>query len=172
VLILNDHDTGYPFAVLESSIISATRTAESAALAADRLSRGRIRPTRVGFIGTGLIARYIHAFLAVDHVGRGQQDLRREVAQRHVQHQRVVGEPAHLVHVRPGGDGGEHDQVAAADQRLGGAVHGRTRALQLAAETRGTVRRKVVCTPISSNAHPVPTSSTASKADTSPHLVE
>ena len=64
VLILNDHDTGYPFAVLESSIISATRTAASAALAADWLSRGRGRPTRVGFIGTGLIARYIHTFLA------------------------------------------------------------------------------------------------------------
>ena len=64
VLILNDHDTGYPFAVLESSIISATRTAASAALGADRLSRGRTRPSRVGFIGTGLIARYIHTFLA------------------------------------------------------------------------------------------------------------
>ena len=64
VLILNDHDTGYPFAVLESSIISATRTAASAALAADRLSRGRQRPTRVGFVGTGLIARYIHTYLA------------------------------------------------------------------------------------------------------------
>jgi ornithine cyclodeaminase len=63
VLILNDHDTGYPFACLESSIISATRTAASAALAADRLSRGRPRPTRVGFFGTGLIARYIHTFL-------------------------------------------------------------------------------------------------------------
>ncbi|MFH9674910.1 2,3-diaminopropionate biosynthesis protein SbnB [Streptomyces sp. NPDC017405] len=64
VLILNDHDTGYPFACLESSVISATRTAASAALAADRLSRGRPRPTRVGFCGTGLIARYIHTFLA------------------------------------------------------------------------------------------------------------
>jgi 2,3-diaminopropionate biosynthesis protein SbnB len=64
VLILNDHDTGYPFACLESSIISATRTAASAALAADRLSRGRTRPTRVGFFGVGLIARYIHTFLA------------------------------------------------------------------------------------------------------------
>ncbi|MFI2203361.1 2,3-diaminopropionate biosynthesis protein SbnB [Streptomyces sp. NPDC020192] len=63
VLILNDHDTGYPFACLESSIISATRTAASAALAADWLSRGRTRPTRVGFFGTGLIARYIHTFL-------------------------------------------------------------------------------------------------------------
>ena len=64
VLILNDPETGYPFACLESSIISATRTAASAALAADWLSRDRPRPTRVGFFGTGLIARYIHTFLA------------------------------------------------------------------------------------------------------------
>ncbi|MEU6592391.1 2,3-diaminopropionate biosynthesis protein SbnB [Streptomyces sp. NPDC046881] len=64
VLILNDHDTGYPFACLESSVISATRTAASAALAADWLSRTRTRPRRVGFFGTGLIARYIHTFLA------------------------------------------------------------------------------------------------------------
>ena len=64
VLILNSHDTGYPFACLESSIISATRTAASAASAADWFSRGRRRPTRVGFFGAGLIARYIHTFLA------------------------------------------------------------------------------------------------------------
>ena len=64
VLILNDHDTGYPFACLESSIISATRTAALAASAADWLSRGQRRPRRVGFFGVGLIARYIHTFLA------------------------------------------------------------------------------------------------------------
>ncbi len=64
VLILNDHDTGYPFACMESSIISATRTAAMAAMAADWFSRGRERPTRVGFFGVGLIARYIHTFLA------------------------------------------------------------------------------------------------------------
>jgi N-[(2S)-2-amino-2-carboxyethyl]-L-glutamate dehydrogenase len=64
VLILNDHETGYPFACLEASIISATRTAASAALAADWLTRDRPRPTRIGFVGTGLIARYIHTFLA------------------------------------------------------------------------------------------------------------
>lgn len=63
VLILNDHSTGYPFACLEASIISATRTAASAALAADHLSRHRARPTRIGFVGTGLIARYVHTFL-------------------------------------------------------------------------------------------------------------
>jgi 2,3-diaminopropionate biosynthesis protein SbnB len=64
VLILNDHDTGYPLACLESSIISATRTAASAALAADRLTREHGRPARVGFFGVGLIARYIHMYLA------------------------------------------------------------------------------------------------------------
>jgi 2,3-diaminopropionate biosynthesis protein SbnB len=74
VLILNGHDTGYPFVCLESSIISATRTAASAALAADWLSRDRPRPTRVGFFGTGLIARYIHSYLkgtgwTFDHIG-------------------------------------------------------------------------------------------------------
>jgi N-[(2S)-2-amino-2-carboxyethyl]-L-glutamate dehydrogenase len=64
VLILNDHDTGYPFACMEASVISATRTAASAAAAADWLSRGRSRPTRIGFFGVGLIARYIHTYLA------------------------------------------------------------------------------------------------------------
>jgi 2,3-diaminopropionate biosynthesis protein SbnB len=64
VLILNDHVTGYPFACLEASIISATRTAAMAVSAADWLSRGRPRPRRVGFFGAGLIGRYVHAFLA------------------------------------------------------------------------------------------------------------
>jgi 2,3-diaminopropionate biosynthesis protein SbnB len=63
VLILNDHDTGYPFACLESSIISATRTAAMATLGAEWLSRGRRRPRSIGFFGTGLIARYVHTFL-------------------------------------------------------------------------------------------------------------
>lgn len=63
VLVLNDHDTGYPLACMESSIISAARTAASAASAADRLSRGRARPARLGFVGAGLIARYIHTYL-------------------------------------------------------------------------------------------------------------
>ncbi|MFE5942846.1 2,3-diaminopropionate biosynthesis protein SbnB [Streptomyces sp. NPDC056480] len=64
VLILNDPATGYPYACMESSVISAARTAASAAAAAQRLGRGRPRPTRVGFVGTGLIARYIHTYLS------------------------------------------------------------------------------------------------------------
>ncbi|MFD9721159.1 2,3-diaminopropionate biosynthesis protein SbnB [Streptomyces sp. NPDC059076] len=63
VLILNDHDTGYPFACLESSIISATRTAASAALAAAALTEPDSRPRRIGFFGAGLIARYVHEYL-------------------------------------------------------------------------------------------------------------
>lgn len=63
VLILNDPATGYPLACLESSIISAARTAASAALAARELSAHRGRPRRVGFVGTGLIARFIHSYL-------------------------------------------------------------------------------------------------------------
>jgi ornithine cyclodeaminase len=64
VLILNDPHTGFPYACLEASVISASRTAAMAAIAADELSRGRPRPNRVTFFGTGLIARYIHTFLA------------------------------------------------------------------------------------------------------------
>jgi 2,3-diaminopropionate biosynthesis protein SbnB len=63
VLVLNDPDTGYPYACMEASIISASRTAALAASAADWLTRGRGRPSRVGFVGAGLIARYVHTYL-------------------------------------------------------------------------------------------------------------
>lgn len=69
VLILNDPRTGYPIACLEASVISAVRTAASAALAADWLTRQRGRPATVGFIGAGLIARFTHTYL----VGAGWQ---------------------------------------------------------------------------------------------------
>src|SRR5436309_3448824 len=63
VLVLNNCETGYPFAILESSIISAARTAASAALAAHWLN-GQSRHARsLGIIGTGFIARYVYEFL-------------------------------------------------------------------------------------------------------------
>ncbi|GAA2161197.1 2,3-diaminopropionate biosynthesis protein SbnB [Actinomadura napierensis] len=85
VLILNDAETGYPFACLESSIISAARTAASASLAAATLADKRgDRPRRVGFIGVGLIARYIHTYLAGNGFAfdeLGIHDLSREHAE-------------------------------------------------------------------------------------------
>src|SRR2546426_8877461 len=63
VLVLNSYDTGYPFAILESSIISAARTAASAALAAYWLSGRSRRAHSLGIVGTGFIARYVYEFL-------------------------------------------------------------------------------------------------------------
>ncbi|WP_406728654.1 2,3-diaminopropionate biosynthesis protein SbnB [Streptomyces sp. GD-15H] len=62
VLLLNDAATGYPYACLEGSIISAVRTAASAAVAVRHLAVDR-RPATVGFFGTGFIARYLHMYL-------------------------------------------------------------------------------------------------------------
>jgi ornithine cyclodeaminase len=56
VLILNDASTGYPLACLEASLISATRTAASAALAAESISPNPFEGT-LAIIGTGIIAR-------------------------------------------------------------------------------------------------------------------
>ena len=61
VLILNDYETGCPFAVLESAAISAARTAASAALAATALLPDA--PVTVGVVGTGHIARTICHYL-------------------------------------------------------------------------------------------------------------
>lgn len=63
VLVLNSYDTGYPFAILESSIISAARTAASAVLAAYWLNGQSRRAHTLGIVGTGFIARYIYDFL-------------------------------------------------------------------------------------------------------------
>ena len=56
VQILNDATTGYPLACLEASLISATRTAASAALAAEHISPAPFEGT-LSVIGTGVIAR-------------------------------------------------------------------------------------------------------------------
>jgi ornithine cyclodeaminase len=56
VLILNDATTGYPLACIEASLISATRTAASAALAAEHISPNPFEGT-LSVVGTGVIAR-------------------------------------------------------------------------------------------------------------------
>src|SRR3954467_4398477 len=56
VLILNDATTGYPLACIEASLISATRTAASAALAAEHISLAPFEGS-LSVIGTGVIAR-------------------------------------------------------------------------------------------------------------------
>lgn len=63
VLVLNNYENGYPFAILESSIISAARTAASAALAAHWLNGQSHRAHSLGIVGTGFIARYVYDFL-------------------------------------------------------------------------------------------------------------
>src|SRR5213594_4841969 len=63
VLVLNSYETGYPFAILESSIISAARTAASAALAAHWLNGRSRRAHSLGIVATGFIARHVYEFL-------------------------------------------------------------------------------------------------------------
>lgn len=61
-LILNSTQTGHTKAIMESSIISAKRTAASAAIGAEQL-KGYQKLTTLGLIGTGLINFEIVRFL-------------------------------------------------------------------------------------------------------------
>ena len=56
VLILNDAETGYPLACMEASLISSTRTAASAVLAAEHITPSPFEGT-LSIVGTGVIAR-------------------------------------------------------------------------------------------------------------------
>ncbi|MDH6438065.1 2,3-diaminopropionate biosynthesis protein SbnB [Streptomyces sp. SAI-144] len=62
-LLLNDYETGYPFACLEASQISSARTAASAVLGAEELTGGRTAQ-RICLVGAGVIARNIAEFFA------------------------------------------------------------------------------------------------------------
>jgi len=84
VLILNDATTGYPIGCIEASLISATRTAASAALAAENISPTPFEGT-LSIIGTGIIARTVVEWLlfrnwAFDRVNL--YDLNRQEAER------------------------------------------------------------------------------------------
>ena len=103
VIVLNDPDNGYPFACLETSVISATRTAASAALAAGALLRPGLDAPRVGFVGTGLIARYVHTYLHA-----AGWDLA-EVGVHDVTAQHAAGFAAHVT--RSGGKAQVHTDV-------------------------------------------------------------
>jgi 2,3-diaminopropionate biosynthesis protein SbnB len=61
VLLLNDLDTGYPFACLEAAQISAARTAASAVLGAEQLHGSR-HAGKLAVVGAGVISRNILEF--------------------------------------------------------------------------------------------------------------
>lgn len=62
VLILNKAETGYPFACMEASIISAARTAASAVSGAFHVNGKTHSVPQLGLIGAGLIGRFIMEF--------------------------------------------------------------------------------------------------------------
>lgn len=89
VLLLNDPQTGYPMACLESSIISAARTAASAASALKHLSGEDPGDGTVAVIGCGLISRYVVDFLLASGVPVGRlvlHDLQPSYAQALARH--------------------------------------------------------------------------------------
>lgn len=72
VVILNDRETGYPYACLEGAQISAVRTAASAVSGAYWLNGQSRKAGSVGFVGAGVIARNIARMLAVEGWDIGQ----------------------------------------------------------------------------------------------------
>jgi len=76
VLVLNNAETGYPFALLEASRISSARTAASAVLGAYWLSGRLRRAGRIAFVGGGVIARSVLDMFVADGWTVGAWDLR------------------------------------------------------------------------------------------------
>ena len=90
LLALNRRDTGYPFCVLEASLISAARTAASAILALEHLRADRLADgLHVGFVGCGVIARQILDMMLARGIRPGRvqaYDLRADDARRLLRH--------------------------------------------------------------------------------------
>ncbi len=109
VIVLNDMKTGFPYACLEGSYISAARTAASAALAAELLHSTK-QAERVAVIGAGPIAAAVVDFL----LGSGWS----------VGHFRVhdlVGDRARLFCERLRARGVNADPAASAENAIAGA---------------------------------------------------
>jgi len=66
VVVLNDQQTGYPYALLEGSLISAARTAASAVLGAYWINGCERAVRSISFIGAGIIARNIFDMFVAD----------------------------------------------------------------------------------------------------------
>ena len=73
-MLLNSMDTGEPVALVEASVISARRTAASAALAS-RLLSGGYPPESAAFLGCGVINGEILRFLRTVHPGLSTVDI-------------------------------------------------------------------------------------------------
>jgi len=80
VLLLNDYQTGYPFACLEASQISAARTAASAVLGAEYLVGGRVA-RKIAVVGSGVIARNVVEFFAAQRWRIGEVAVFDEIAE-------------------------------------------------------------------------------------------
>jgi N-[(2S)-2-amino-2-carboxyethyl]-L-glutamate dehydrogenase len=66
VVVLNDQQTGYPYALLEGSLISAARTAASAVLGAYWMNGCKRAVRSISFVGAGIIARNIFDMFVAD----------------------------------------------------------------------------------------------------------
>jgi ornithine cyclodeaminase len=105
VLILNNYVTGYPFACLESSLISAARTAASAVLAAYHLNGCRREGRSLAVIGAGILARNILTHLAAQ-AWRFERvvvhDVNREYSEAMADHCSAIGQPiAYRIEIAP-----------------------------------------------------------------------
>ena len=99
-ILLNDMATGFPYACLEASAISAARTAASATLAAEFLHQGKQAAT-LSVIGTGPIAAAVVDFLLGTGWQIGRFRVHDLVAARAARVQRAVARSAVAPPTRP-----------------------------------------------------------------------